>query len=209
MKALILAAGESSRWNNYRGGKKHFLTIDGEVLIHRTVRQCLQRTDDVTVVGLDESYEVPGAKLFVPNRPDPAWLDMAKFRSSMELWSDTRTVLLLGDVYFTDSAIDQIFSSTQSWVFLLRKGPSTITGGRAEVFAVAFDSSAQSRIKNSIQLLIDGRVAPHAGGWRLYRDLIRPAYGNPFNNDHHIAIDDWTTDFDYPSDLDEFESRRV
>jgi hypothetical protein len=209
VKALILAAGESSRWGNYRGGKKHFLTIDNEVLIHRTVRQCLQYTDDVTVVGLDLSYKVDGADLFVPDRPNPAWLDMAKFRSSMELWSNSRTVLVLGDVYFTDYAIDQLFSSTQTWVFLLRKNHSIITGGRPEVFGLAFDHSMQSHIKERIQVLIDGKVAPHAGGWRLYKDLIRPSYGDPFNNNHHISIDDWTTDFDYPSDLDEFESRRV
>jgi 2-C-methyl-D-erythritol 4-phosphate cytidylyltransferase len=36
---FILAAGDGTRWNNYRGAPKHRLVIEEEVLIERTSGQ--------------------------------------------------------------------------------------------------------------------------------------------------------------------------
>lgn len=65
-RILVLAAGDGSRWENYRGVQKHKLVIEGEVLIERIVRQFSQYSDDVVVVGKDKSYEVKGARCYIP-----------------------------------------------------------------------------------------------------------------------------------------------
>jgi hypothetical protein len=60
-------------------------------------------------------------------------------------------------------------------------------------------------ISDSILKHIKGRSAPRAGGWFLYKSLVRPNY---IYNNNHIDIDDWTTDFDYPEDIIVWETKR-
>jgi hypothetical protein len=198
-RVLILAAGDGSRWGNYRGTAKHFVDIDGEKLLHRTCRQFLTYSSDIYVVGKSEEYSYPGTKLFIPPH-DPNWGDFAKYRSSKELWSSSRTTLVLGDVYCSDQAVETIMTTTGDIMWFLRHSHSEITGGRPEIFAFAFDSSAHERIDNALSALIQGKVPP-PGGWRIYRHLVRPNY---LNNALHTVIDDETTDFDYPYDYDKW-----
>lgn len=206
IKVLILAAGDGSRWGNYRDTVKHLAMVANEVLLHRTCRQFLAHTDDVTVVGRDDSYAVSGAQLYVPPHNDPAWLDCGKFLSSRELWATAeRTVLVFGDVYFTDEAVTTVMSATRDWVFFLRPWPSRLLEARKEVFGLAFDPSAHALLDERLAGLVRGRVAPVQAGWKLYVDMVRPSYGDIFRNDRHIVIDDLTTDLDYPVDLDNLE----
>ena len=205
-RAIIAAAGESLRWQGYRGTPKHLTAVSGEVLLHRTCRQLTRYTDDIVVVGRDERYAVPGTQLYHPHN-DPAWLDLGKVLSSRELWATAeRTVLLFGDMYFTDNAVAQVMSSTKDWVFFLRPGHSSVHTGRPEVFGLAFDPSAHALLDSRLELLVKHKVAQSRGGWCLYRDMIRPSYGDSFRNDRHVKIDDLTTDLDYPSDLDSLEA---
>lgn len=206
IKVLILAAGDGSRWGNYRDTVKHLAMVANEVLLHRTCRQFLAHTDDVTVVCRDDSYAVSGAQLYVPPHNDPAWLDCGKFLSSRELWATAeRTVLVFGDVYFTDEAVTTVMSATRDWVFFLRPWPSRLLEARKEVFGLAFDPSAHALLDERLAGLVRGHVAPVQAGWKLYTDMVRPSYGDIFRNDRHIVIDDLTTDLDYPVDLDNLE----
>ncbi|GAG87713.1 unnamed protein product, partial [marine sediment metagenome] len=36
--AIIIADGKGDRWNNYLGVAKHFIEIEGETIIERTIR---------------------------------------------------------------------------------------------------------------------------------------------------------------------------
>jgi hypothetical protein len=206
-KVLVLAAGNGDRWENYRGTAKHFLNVEGEVLIERTVRQLKRYTNDIVVVGSSDAYAIKGTSLYItkPTDEDVNFGDLLKFYSSMTLWSDTRTVLVFGDVYFTDEAMDQIMTTDDSFTFLLRDSFEAAGGSRREVFAISFEGSANSLIKQHMLALIRDQSAPRAGGWTLYRSLTRPSWDV---TQHCIKIDDWTTDFDYPKDLDEWESKR-
>lgn len=38
MKYIIMADGKGTRWNNFNNIPKHFIEIDGEKIIFRTVR---------------------------------------------------------------------------------------------------------------------------------------------------------------------------
>lgn len=202
-RVLILAAGDGSRWGNYKGTAKHFVDIDGEKLLHRTCRQFLAYSSDVHVVGKSKEYSYPGTKLFIPPH-DPDWGDFAKYRSSRELWSSGRTILAFGDVYYTDEAVKTIMTTPGKVMWFLRHNNSAITGGRPEIFTFAFDSSAHSLIDKHLKILIDGKVPPPAA-WRTYRSMVRPMY---YDNKMHTVIDDQTTDFDFPFDLDNFERLR-
>ena len=100
-KVLVIAAGEGTRWNNYRGVPKHKFPV-GEPLIERTVR--LFKGCDITIVGRDESYAVEGAELVIPEMV--GLHDVNKQCLLTEpMWNkEGKTIILLGDVYFTEEA---------------------------------------------------------------------------------------------------------
>ena len=206
-RVLVLAAGNGDRWDNYRGTAKHFLNVEGEVLIQRTVKQFKRYANDVVVVGSSDAYTIEGASLYIPQpaAEDTDFGDVLKFYSSMTLWSSARTVLVFGDVYFTDEAVDQIMSTDDSFTFLLRDSSDALGGSRREVFAISFDGLMNSTVSHHILALARDHSAPHAGGWFLYRSLTRPSWDV---TTHCIKIEDWTTDFDYPEDVILWEARR-
>ena len=208
-RVLILAAGDGTRWGNYRGVQKHELMIEGEKLIHRTARQFLSYTDDVYIVAKDSSYAYPGTKLFVPQE-NLEWLDFAKYYCTKELWSQDRTILAFGDVYFTDYAIEKIMLDEREICFCFRSAiKSEVTGHGPEVFTFAFTGSQHEKVTAHLERLIADKTPP-PGGRRTYKSLVRALQRPDYdNNDLHIDIDDWTSDFDFPEDLDEWEKRRA
>jgi hypothetical protein len=207
-RVLVLAAGDGKRWNNFRGTSKHLTEIEGEVLLHRTCRQFLKHTSDVVVVGPDRSYKVLGTGLFIPPPPKPQWHDAAKFWSSHEIWGSKRTILIFGDVYFTDEAVDTIMTNTDEWKCFLRKGPSSVTGcEHKKIFAFAFNSSQNQRVRDKIAKLI-AKNETGRGGWQLFSELVWDTHHYRFDNPHYVNIDDWTEDFDFPEDLTTWEKKR-
>lgn len=208
-RVMILAAGEGSRWENYRGTPKHLTTIEDEVLLERTCRQFLRYTDDVIVVGADSRYEVSGTTLYIPPAPKPKWQDMAKFWSSHERWGSKRTVLAFGDVYYTDDAVKTIMENKDEWHCFLRKGPSSFTGCEwKEIFAFAFNGTQNQRFREKIMKSIAQKTAPSGGGWQLLRELVWDTHNYLFDNPYYTNIDDWTEDFDFPIDLTHWEFNR-
>jgi hypothetical protein len=209
-RVLILAAGEATRWQNHRGTPKHRLIIEGEVLIERTARQFLKYTNDVVIVGNKNAHRVEGCSMYVPGQGRNL-KDMAKFISSQTIWSDDRTVMVFGDVYFTDEAVETIMSDKKKWRFYLRKGASTTTGkGWREIFALSFEASFNSDMSKAILEVISKNIASTTGGWFLFTHLQRTEDENKlFITDNHLEIDDWTEDFDFPSDLDIWEEKRM
>ena len=111
-RVIILAAGDGSRWGDFRGTPKHLTKVEGKVLLERTAKQFLKYTDDVCIVGADDRYKVDGTSLYIIKAPNTYWKDAAKFLSSQNLWKhDGRTVLVFGDVYFTSEAVKTIMTN--------------------------------------------------------------------------------------------------
>lgn len=209
IRVLILAAGDGTRWRNYRNTPKHLAEVEGEILLERTCRQFLQYTSDVIVVGTDDRYAVDSTTLYVPQQSKPRWQDMAKFWSSHEKWSPHRTVLAFGDVYYTDEAVKTIMTNTDEWHCFLRKGPSSITGCEwREIFAFAFNGTQNQRFREKISKIISKKTAPSGGGWQLFRELVWDTHNYLFDNPYYTNIDDWTEDFDFPEDLSRWTFRR-
>ena len=74
-RVIILAAGDSARWENFRGTPKHRIDIDGTSLIERQIGQFSRYTRDVIVVLKDASESFQNAEIYVPEN-DARWLDV-------------------------------------------------------------------------------------------------------------------------------------
>ena len=215
MRVLILCAGEGSRWNNYTGVPKYKLLIEGEVLIERTVRQFLEYTDDIVIVSNGDLY-IDGASSY-PAKKEKRYKDMDKFLSSHEQWSDTRTIIVYGDTYYTDEAVKTIATNDRPLCFYLREGSSEITGKRwGEIFGLSFDGSLNKFMLEVLTNILFKRVVkddPPPAGWTLLRYILNVKKNKeifaPKNSYAYIVIDDWTEDFDYPHDLDTWQRLRL
>ena len=212
---LILAAGSGTRWGDFRGAPKHVIDVEGEVLLSRIARQFLEHSEDVVVVAPpgDDRYKIPGTRLYVPDVFGGRELE--KFSSSLGEWSeDERTVLVYGDVYFTDEAVETIMNNSEPWKYFCRSNPSKITGkGCKEIFAISFMPEKRQWMANAIMSIID--MTTTTGGWSLFRLLtlgtsnVAVSDKKMFDTGNHVEIDDWTEDFDYPQDLVNWETRRA
>ena len=206
MKVLIVAAGEGRRWENYRNVPKHIVEVEGEILLHRTYSQFKRYTDNIVIVSTDPRYAI--GQTYAPLVGN--FFDFGKIYSSHLIWDEERTVIVFGDVYFTDEAVDTIMSNEDEFKFFLRKDKSSYTGkNHKEIFALAFSGGMNQRIKSAIETLID-RKQGGAGAWRLYLHLhgLDKAKSGFYNTDGYVHIDDLTEDFDYHNDLIKWEKMR-
>lgn len=213
MKAIIIAAGEASRWANYKGIPKHLIEIEGEPIIHRTVRLLRENNiKDIYIVGpKDDRYKIQGSELFIPTK-NKEHVDADKFLNSESLWnSEGRTVVFYGDVYFTEEAMKTIVDyNDEDWVLFCRFNASKFTGTRwGECFAQSFYPKDHKCHKSNLLLIAEeykkGSIK-RCGGWEHYRAMC----GAPLDKKYHknygksVVIDDWTDDFDYPKDFKRF-----
>lgn len=207
-RVLILCAGRATRWAG--GLPKHLVKICGEPILHRTVRQVLDRLPDadvrvVVADSRDPNYSVPGAKRAKADL-DPTRLQADKFLSSRHLWNRSgRTVILLGDVFFTDEAMDTVLARRDEWCAFARFGASRFTGcNHRELFAFTLDPDDHDHAEASALRCLDiarrGLMGGWSGGWQFYAALAGAPddeVGKRFEDRGHIVnIDDWTDDFD-------------
>ncbi len=220
-KAIIICAGEATRWGDYLGTKKHLIEIEGERLLNRTVRLLKERGVEeiyIVVKEITDAYHVEGATQWKANLNPDANVDADKFLSSQELWNDDgRTLVFYGDCYFTDEAMDTIVNFTsREWTLFCRPNASKVTGTPwGECFAQSFYTDDIPRHRAALlriaRLYKDG-VITRCGGWEHYRAIL----GRPdarirrphVMGSNYVEIDDWTDDFDYPKDYDSWIEKR-
>jgi len=214
--AIIIAGGEASRWKDYLGSPKHLIKINEEPILYRTVR--LLKYNNITniyIVSKDDArYKVEGTTQFIPdfNYKDNA--DADKFLNSKSLWNEKgRTIVLYGDVFFTEEAMKTICNYTvKDWTLFCRPNGSRFTGGiHGECFVQSFYTNHIEKHHNmltKIAALKNQNKIKRCGGWEHYR-----AYVGSSDLDRHemrtnyYVIDDFTDDFDLPEDYDRFISR--
>lgn len=216
---IIIAAGEGKRFGN---GNKHFIEIDGERIIERTIRLVHQYMPEATVyvIANSDEYDLSGATLVIPQHT-AGYHDADKFMSSRDQWNqDGRTVVLYGDVYFTDQAMKTIAEFEEpKWQLFCRPYPSEITGKPwGECFAQSFHPQhieAHTHALTQIIELYQNDYLQRCGGWEHYKQMLGLTHVDMaildtyFPNDEFMTIiDDWTDDFDFPWDLEIFLKRR-
>lgn len=210
VKYIIICAGEATRWNNFMGTAKHFAVLNNEPILNRTIRLLDENNvapEDIYVVSKD--YSIDKVNNYHPklNKNNH---DADKFLSSKDLWNkDGRTVILYGDVYFSEYAIKTIVNEPcEYWRIFCRPTPSEITGTPyGECFAVSFYPHDHKLAKANLKKLIylyKGSLLNRIGGWEWARIMA----GVPIKHlDEHqdmlpvyITIDDETDDLDFPED---------
>lgn len=218
MRWLIPCAGQAKRWAKHGNVPKQLVVLRGEPILHRLVRLANEVDPDAEVRVVvadhtDDTFKVPGSRR-VKARLDPDRVQADKLLSSAHLWADdTRTIALYGDVYFTDDAIARIAADTQPWAAFARYGASDFTGkDHRELFGFAFDPSEHDRIRDAadrcLALHRAGRMGGWSGGWQIYAAAAgadeQGIAGRFVDRGNAVEVDDWTDDFDYPKDWDEW-----
>jgi hypothetical protein len=213
-RALILAAGDGTRWGDFLGVPKHFAPVDGKPILHRTVDLLREYTDDIVIVARPEElerYTVINTATVAANL-NPYRGEADKFLSSRTYWrQDERTMLIYGDCYFTEEAMRTIMSPApyeDGWRLFCRFGENPWTGrGWGENFAFGLDPEAHDRFDSALGRMMsyEGRT----GGWELYRDLVGMVDEEHGDYGHATDIVDWSDDLDYPADWVEMIARRA
>lgn len=197
MKVVICANGHGTRWNNFMGVPKHLLEIDGEPLLHRTVR--LLQENGVSRIIISSSkpeYEVEGAERITPKRN--IWLID---QYPLEVLNEPVT-FLLGDVYFSENAIKTILNETpEQFAFFHTINASNKREEEVAIKVVDYETFSQA-IREYRKDLFNG-IGKDLGG----RELRMKLCGHPYR-DHHAGVPDFvvkltpdeTADFDWPED---------
>lgn len=134
--AVILCAGTGDRWNNYLGIPKQLIEIGGETLLDRAIR-LLKRdgVSDIHVVTHNQLLKQEGIKTFAPEKYE--WT-VESLLSTRTLWKE-KTLVLLGDVFYTNKAMHRIVTSPNSIGVFGRSGASKCTfKTTGEIFALSF-----------------------------------------------------------------------
>ena len=223
-KYVIMAGGPAKRWNNYLGVRKHFCEIRGDTLLGRTLRLLKDGcASDINVVGPPEAndfylscgFSIMNVRFYLSRRIGPAAIyevfdfDKNRITGFDGLWEPQgRTVVLFGDVYFTDDAMDKIMNQNHDtecgYCWFARPNKSKITGcPHREIFAISFRHWAAGKLGAILWAMLHsyntGKLQ-RAGGWELY------AYLEGFDPDEatkgkgYVVIDDETEDFDNEGD---------
>lgn len=148
-RIFIACAGSASRWGNYLGVPKQLVPIDGQPLLHRTVDLLRSRgAVDIFIVTDRSDLEVPGCRILHPE--DSRWL-VATLLSTRSGWSG-RILLLLGDVWYSPAAMDQMVAFEGELRFFGRSTPNELTGRQhGEMFGVSFAEAAIPRVTRCLE----------------------------------------------------------
>lgn len=212
---ILLCGGNNARWGGYQGApRKHLVVVEGEVLLERTLRLVAGFAPTRTViVHHEEDRRLYSLRTGTPHetfeapRFDAPEMEAQKFLSSRSLWNrQGRTIVLFGDVWFSEAALAAIFAeSSDDWTAFGRAGPSRLTGCRyGELFAQRF-TAIDEHAENL--LLLDAMYRDRtcrraAAGWAHYQLMIGHHPHDHVVGPRYSEIDDFTEDFDLPCDYD-------
>lgn len=189
-KTLIAAGGTGGRWNNYLGVPKHRVKIDGEELCQRSLRLF------PNAVLLDQPFRRSGC-------------DVDKFFDAT-YWDPTgRTIIVFGDVFFTEAAAAQISSFPSPDVtFYGRFTASNLTGKPyGEIWGVSFGAQQMGAFQAGIDKVVAAfrtGASRRAQGWEVYRAMRNQNLSAHKDFGGMVVIDDWTEDFDTPQDFEKY-----
>lgn len=204
MKALIMAAG------SYRTFDRKAITISGETLIDRIVRQLQERS--VTEIYISGSYigqhnDIIGAEEIVNTMTGK---DLGCLYGLKDFSCD---IYLYADVFYSHTAMDLIFSNNTT--YFGRSTPSPLKS-YGEFFAFKHDPEMWKWLE-VCWLALQNKKIDRLWSWDLYafhtkkwsisecpiprKKLKREQY---LILDNFTEINDWTDDFDSQQELDKW-----
>lgn len=230
-RVLILCGGDGRRWANYQGTRKHLLKIGGVRLLERSISLVLPFCQDIRPVVRDQA-DIPADLAIMPGiafeiaRNRPAWGRGNNWLSSVDYWNrapGARTVILFGDVFYTQAAIRRIMEPERpgEWGYLNRMSGNRITGKPYwEGFGWSLPSELNGQFLEAAERFVKaekaGRYSRNQSAGRavalemmgidcgLCGDVQRDYAGlvRPYDYRHHLLINDLTDDFDLAEDYD-------
>ncbi len=198
-RVVLLANGSEKRWDHYLGMPKQMVPFNGEPNIERTIREVKAYTDDIWLVTWNDEIHPRGAGRF---KVEPTtWLAETTYLSK-QLWQG-RTIILLGDVFFSRHALRKIFSAQDDLVIFGRIGRNHYTGcGHSELFGAAFNPAAQGRLLLALEQVIeDTQHGEYGKLWQVYNKLANRAPRSKTDVPGLLCqISDYTDDLDWPEE---------
>lgn len=225
-RIVVLAGGDGVRWGNYLGTQKHLIEVDGQSLIARVVQQFGGSAGSNVQLVVSErnlSHNLSGvAQIFRPK----SHRELDKIRNGLSLVQG-HTLILFGDVWFSEAAARRISEDDATLRFYLRSGASMVTGKKyGEIFAFRVHETELPGVLGALDVLEQIGIE-HAGTWSLLQYLITGSALSSkaeFNElvkgnlsrktwlsdrpDLFLEIDDETEDFDFPNDFLTWSSLR-
>lgn len=204
MRVIIACAGreDDPKWGGYLGVPKHLAPVEGRPLLARTVDQVSAYATDAVITAPrgDARYCLPGAATVHPDRQAAN-----EYAGSRPWWNPAgRTVLLLGDVFFTVPAMHAILGydgAAPCWFG--RFGPSRVTASSAgELFAVSWLPDHHDDLDRHLARVATRPDITRPAGWKLYRSYHRLPMHRHRRGRHWREINDLTDDFDTPARYD-------
>ena len=197
MKVFILADGEGLRWNNWGGVPKQLLQVNGETLLDRMCRLCVENgLDDITIVGSFKNEHAKNIRLNAKDKVD-LFLKVAECKEPF--------IILNGDCYYTDEIIQHCsVKDTKKWVHYMCPHENKHTGktwAEGYIYKVVDYELWTKRLSELQDKLNKGEIE-YKTGWIInnYLNEERNIYQPNFTKTDIFWCDE-TDDFDY-SDMD-------
>lgn len=207
MKVIIAAAGEGKRWAMHLGIRKHQAPINGVPIIQRQVEQFnAAGIRPLILCHPDHPYDYPGAD-YTTVTPDPV-ASIDKVLSSRDLWSDNeRTLIVFGDVYFSDAGFASVSRPPADWTVYGRRGRSPYNDQLHALFALSFSPGHHDFIERTCEEIaaMDRRGAMPVENCGRLLYWYQHVTGQPLHptdledRGHWVQIRDETDDADKPS----------
>lgn len=229
---VVACAGKQSRWT--RPTPKHLEVMhDGVPLLARTCAQfrrhlsaCGATTTTTALVragdgdayraAVEDLHYVDVQAVEIDESDVPPACDTVLASFDVDCFPD-RLLVLYGDTYFTEAAARGVALMAtapggEDWAVVGRKWGSDLTGKRyGEIFGLFVRGKDAAR---RLRAGIDGARELYNAGrihrlltWEVYRHVLgipKNAFAGHF---HHI--DDFTDDFDFVRDLEQWNSKRL
>lgn len=197
MRYVIMADGAGSRWDNYNEIPKHFVKINEETLLERTVRLVKKQSpnSEVIITSRDSRYEVLGARR---HEPKNNVLEIDRF--TYELIEDD-VCFLYGDTVYTDEIMEVIVNTTVSDIMFY--------GNQKSIIAVKVKNS--KLFKKHVDIVkkqfLNGEI-DKCIGWQVYQSYTGQTFDNREILNNKYCFIDKVYNINTPDDFNKITKTR-
>jgi len=199
-----MAQGEGSRWKpdvrwshvDIPAEVKQLIPLGNETILTRTLRQVSRHVPQKNVhvvMNLQYALNLPPDTVMLPLDEPTGFLLRGIWIANNRSGEADRTVVLLGDVVYSNNAIQTIFEDVWGTPLFGRQESNYITGKKAsELFALAFSLERSDYIIGIILSILKDRGRKTARLWDIFDWIDQNSGETSFAHD----ISDYTDDVD-------------
>ncbi len=202
MKYIILCGGKYPKWETPR----QLLEINGEQIVQRTIRILRENgVDDIAITANGNDFDHLGVEIIHHNNPFIGYTSGQYWVDAFPLGDDP-VCYMLGDVFFSENAIKTIVETKTEDIEFFASAPpfaANYTRQWAEPFAfkVTNTNHFSKAVRETKRLQDEGKFRRIPIAWELWQ-VIKHTPLNLIDYDNYTAINDYTTDIDCASDVD-------